>query len=137
MNYITECVKDFKPTRFETHHTMNLRGQEIKYMAVAEDNVFYDKTGTPLATIYSYSYIREDVDSVNRQVLFCYNGGPGTSSMYVHAGLLGPKRIVYNEVDRPTSLPPYEMKENPDCLLDIADIVCVDPVNAGYGLLIA
>ena len=136
MNYITECVKDFKPTRFETHHTMNLRGQEIKYMAVAEENVFYDKTGTPLATIYSYSYIREDVDSVNRPVLFCYNGGPGTSSMYVHAGLLGPKRIVYNEVDRPTSLPPYEMKENPDCLLDIADIVCVDPVNAGYGLLI-
>lgn len=56
--------------------------------------------------------------------------------MYVHAGFFGAKRIKYDEVNRETSLPPYEVIDNPDCLLDEADIVVIDPVGTGYGVLL-
>ena len=126
--------KTFTPTRFESDGKIVLSGQEIPYHTVSEDNVFYSPDGKPLASIYSYSYFRSDVeDTSKRPVVFGFNGGPGSSSMYVHAGFLGAKRIVYGEPDRPTSLPPYEVIDNPDCLLDIADVVLVDPAGTGYG----
>lgn len=127
----------FKPTRFEADGVINLRGQEIPYHTVSEDNVFYSTDGKPIGSIYSYSYFRSDVeDNTARPVLFGFNGGPGSSSMYVHAGFLGAKRIVYGEVDRPSALGPYEVIDNPQCFLDIADLVLVDPVATGYGVLL-
>lgn len=135
--YTTENLKEFKPTYFKSEHEITLNNETFKYDAIAEDNPFYDKNGNPIASIYSYSYIRKDIkDYHSRPVMFCYNGGPGTSSMYVHLGFLAPKRIIYKETDRLTSLPPFEIKDNEECLLDIADIVCIDPVATGYGLLI-
>lgn len=128
----------FKPQRFESEGVITLHGQQIPYHTVSEDNVFYDNNGKPIASIFSYSYFRSDVnDTTNRPVIFCYNGGPGSSSMYVHAGFFGAKRIKYQEeIDRPTSLPPYEVIDNPDCLLDVADLVMIDPVGTGYGVLL-
>lgn len=128
----------FVPSYFEKEHTLKLNGQTIHYKTVAEDNVFYDKNGKPLASIYSYSYIRTDVeDNTQRPVVFGFNGGPGSASYYVHAGFLSTKRAVYGEdIDRPTSLGKYEAKDNEHCLLDVADIVVVEPVGTGYGLLI-
>ncbi len=137
--YRTECIKpdDFKPARFETEGTITLHSEKIRYQTISEDNVFYSKDGKPLASIFSYSYFRQDVKDVNsRPVIFGYNGGPGSSSMYVHAGFLGTRRIRYGEPDRPTSFGPFEVIDNPDCLLDIADLVLVDPVGTGYGVLI-
>ena len=126
----------FEPKRFESDHTMTLNGEEISYHTVAEDNVYYDDGGKAIATLFSYSYFRTGVDSTTRPVMFCFNGGPGSASMYVHAGFFGTKRIKYGEnVDRATSLPPYEVIDNPDCLLDICDIVIVEPVGTGYGVL--
>lgn len=136
--YNTEKFEDFKPSRFESDGKLNIRGQEITYHTVSEDNVFYDTTGKAIASIFSYSYFRSDVGNTNeRPVIFCYNGGPGSSSMYVHAGFFGAKRIKYGEeVDRATSLPPYEVIDNPDSLLDVADLVVIDPVGTGFGLLL-
>lgn len=137
--YKTENFKpdSFKPARFEAEGSITLNGKTIPYRTVAEDNVFYDAAGKPIASIFSYSYFRSDVEETkSRPVIFGYNGGPGSSSMYVHAGFLGARRIVYGEVDRPTALPPYEVIDNPDCLLDIADVVLVDPVGTGYGVLL-
>lgn len=127
----------FVPARFESDGEIELRGQRVLYHTVCEDNVFYDKAGKPLATIFSYTYFRSDVqDTADRPVIFAFNGGPGSSSMHVHAGMFGPVRVAYAETERPTSLPPYEYKENPDCLLDVADLVMVDPVGTGYGMLL-
>ena len=138
--YQTESFKkdNFIPARFESEGEITLRGQEIIYHTVSEDNVFYDEEGNPIGSIFSYSYFRSDVDDpTSRPVLFCFNGGPGSSSMYVHAGFLGPKRIAYPEdAYRKTSLPPYPIIDNPDCLLDVADIVIVEPVGVGFGVLI-
>ena len=127
----------FTPARFETDHVLALNGKEIAYHTVAEDNVFYDDDGKAVASIFSYSYFRTDAGAgENRPVLFGFNGGPGSSSMYVHAGFLGTKRLSYADVDRETSLPPYEMIDNPDCILEVADLVLVDPVGCGYGILL-
>lgn len=128
--------KTFEPKRFESDGELVLHGEKIKYHTVSEDNVFYEN-GNPIASIFSYSYFRSDVkDVTNRPVIFAFNGGPGSSSMYVHAGFFGAKRIKYEEVDRATSLPPYDVIDNPDCLLDVADLVLVDPVGTGFGTLI-
>ena len=57
--------------------------------------------GNPVASIFTYAYFRSDVeDTANRPVVFAYNGGPGSSCMYVHAGFLGTRRMQYDEVDR-------------------------------------
>ena len=109
----------------------------VPYHTVSEDNVFYTTDGKPIASIFSYSYFRKDVeDTSTRPVIFGFNGGPGSSCMYVHAGFLGTRRLSYGEPDRPTALGPYTVIDNPDCLLDIADIVLVDPVGTGYGVLL-
>ena len=126
----------FTPKKFESDHTITLRGNEIAYHTVCEDNVFYDNAGKAIATLFSYSYFNKTDTNPNRPVIFAYNGGPGSCSMYVHAGFFGTKRVKYEpEVDRPTSLPPYEVIDNPDCLLDVADLVIIDPVGTGYGVL--
>ncbi len=128
----------FKPSRFTGEGSITLRGKEIPYHTVSEDNVFYDDEGEPIASIFSYSYFRSDVeDTKSRPVIFGFNGGPGTSSMMVHVGFLGTKRIKYGEVDDDgTPLPPYESVDNDQCLLDIADLVLIDPVGTGFGRLI-
>jgi carboxypeptidase C (cathepsin A) len=129
----------FTPSRFTGKGSITLRGVEVPYHTVCEDNVFYDDEGKPIASIFSYSYFRSDVDDTrSRPVLFGFNGGPGTSSMMVHVGFLGPKRIKYgdNIDDDGIPLPPYESCDNPQCLLDIADLVLVDPVGTGFGRLL-
>ena len=128
----------FTPSRFTSEGSITLRGAEVPYHTVSEDNIFYDDAGNPVASIFSYSYFRSDVEDVtSRPVLFAFNGGPGTSSMMVHVGFLGPKRVKYGEVDEDgLPLPPYESCDNAQCLLDIADLVLIDPVGTGFGRLL-
>lgn len=128
----------FTPSCFTSEGTIELRGVKVPYHTVCEDNVFYDDEGKAIASIFSYSYFRSDVeDTKNRPVMFCFNGGPGTSSMMVHVGFLGTKRIKYGPVDDDgLPLPPYESCDNAQCLLDICDLVIIDPVGTGFGRLL-
>ena len=101
--YKTESFKPdtFKPARFESDGKITLSGKEIPYHTICEDNVIYGPDGNPVASIFTYAYFRSDVeDTANRPVVFAYNGGPGSSCMYVHAGFLGTRRMQYDEVDR-------------------------------------
>lgn len=137
--YKTENFKpdNFKPARFESDHSITLNGKNVQYHTVSEDNVFYKDDGTPVASIFSYSYFRTDVENaVERPVMFIYNGGPGSASMYVHTGFMGPRRIVYGDPDRPSAFGPWKVIDNPDCMLDMADLVFIDPVGTGYGVLL-
>ncbi|MCE5195881.1 MAG: hypothetical protein LLG09_01940 [Negativicutes bacterium] len=128
----------FTPSAFTSEGSLTLRGVKVPYHTVCEDNVFYDDEGKPMASIFSYSYFRSDVtDLKSRPVLFGFNGGPGTSSMMVHVGFLSTKRVKYGEVDADgLPLPPYESCDNAQCLLDIADLVLIDPVGTGFGRLL-
>ncbi len=130
-------AQEFKPSRFESAHSMVIRGEKVSYRTVSEDNVFYDAEGKPIASLYSYTYLRTDAENAkSRPVVFGYNGGPGSSAIFVHAGFLGTRRMKFEKTERGSSLPPYEVIDNTDSILDVADIVLVDPVGTGYGVLL-
>lgn len=128
--------ENWQKTRFESDHVLHLNGKEIPYHSICEDNFFYDEEGKAAATIYSYAYFRSDVENpVERPVMFAYNGGPGSASLWLHLGLVGPRRVkLDDEINLPT-VPPFELEDNPNCLLDICDIVVVDMVGTGLGRL--
>lgn len=130
---IDECTEK---SRFESQGSFVLNGQTIPYHTVCEDHFFVDEEGQPAATVFSYAYFRSDIDDPStRPILFAYNGGPGCSSLWVHAGLFGPRRIkLTDELHLPTT-PPFELEDNPHCLLDLFDIVLLDPVGTGLGRL--
>lgn len=129
--------ESWEKTRFTSEgHTIQLRGVEIPYHTVCEDNFFYNDEGKAVATIYSYAYFRSDVeDPAKRPVLFAYNGGPGSASLWLHLGLVGPRRVKLNDELNLSTVPPFELEDNPNCLLDICDIVVVDMVGTGLGRL--
>lgn len=123
-------------SRFTSKGEFTLKGVKIPYDTVCEDNFFLSDDGHPVGTIFSYSYFRSDVkDNSTRPVLFGYNGGPGCGSLWVHMGLFGPKRIKLDDELHLPTVPPFELEDNPHCLLDICDIVMVDPIGTGFGRL--
>ncbi len=128
----------FSPSRFEAHGSAVINGEAVGFHSISEDNLFYDGSGKPIASIFSFSYFRDVAGNAeSRPVIFAFNGGPGSSSCMLHSGFLGPRRMVFmDDVDAASAIPPYRVQDNPECLLDIADIVLVDPVATGFGMLL-
>lgn len=123
--------KNFVPRRFEAQHSARIRGTTLKYRAISEDTLIYGQKGV-IGSIFSFSYLRGDVPNNNRPVLFAFNGGPGSSSVWLHLGAIGPMRLALSaDVNTPV-VPPFRVEANPDCLLDIADLVLIDPVGTGF-----
>ena len=119
---------------FESTGEITLKGQRIPYRTVCEDTFFHDKNGNPSATVFSYAYLRSDVeDPSTRPVMFSYNGGPGCASLWLHLGIMGPRRLKLDDELHLPTVPPFELEDNPHCLLDICDIVMVDPAGTGLG----
>jgi carboxypeptidase C (cathepsin A) len=115
-----------------TEHTVTINGKEINYTATAGTLVMKDDEGKAKAKIFFIAYTKNGVeDLAQRPITFAFNGGPGSSSVWLHLGMLGPKRV---KVPYDASLlpPPYELVENPHSLLDITDLVFIDPVSTGY-----
>ncbi len=127
----------FSPREFVTHHDGVFGGEKIRYTAIAGDTVLMNDAGAPAATIFSFSYIREEVkDRTARPVFFVFNGGPGSSSVWMHLGFFGPRRVALGEVVNPPATPPFSLQDNPYALLDLADIVVIDPVGTGFSHLL-
>lgn len=117
--------------------TFMLKGKKISYNAIAEDFPICRLGENIDGTTFTCSYIRTDVQTASpRPILFAWNGGPGTSSCFVHIGLLAPKRVHFGEGINLNVTPPYEMIPNENCILDICDIVTIDPIGTGYGRII-
>ena len=115
-----------------TDHTIRLGGQAINYKATASTTLLKDDKGEPTGSIFSIAYTRADSkDMSQRPLAFVYNGGPGSSSVWLHMGAFGPRRIVTAEA-APTPPPPYKTADNSGCLLDKADLVFIDPVGTGF-----
>ncbi|WP_297803900.1 peptidase S10 [uncultured Brevundimonas sp.] len=115
-----------------TRHSGTFGGQRINYRAVAGETYLRDKDGKPLAAITSYSYIKEGPTDPNRPVTFLWNGGPGSGSVWLHMGAFGPKRVVVPSDARDDGAPPYPIVDNPESLLDVTDLVFIDPVGTGF-----
>lgn len=125
----------FVARSFATDHTETFGGRTLTYRATAADTVFTNADGKPAATMFSFSYMETPVRP-EKPVLFVYNGGPGSSSIWLHMGMLGPRRIVYEDPIHPRTVPPFTVEQNPRCPLDLVDLVFIDPVGTGYSKLL-
>lgn len=115
-----------------THHTGTFGGQRIAYTArIGETYLKDEKTGEPTASIVSTSYIKDGPVDPQRPVFFLFNGGPGSGSVWLHMGAFGPKRVVIPNA-QDDGAPPYPIIDNENSLLDVADLVFIDPVGTGW-----
>lgn len=109
-------------------------GQRIAYRATIADTILTDEAGKAEAVIVTTSYVKTPVDA-SRPVFFIYNGGPGSGSVWLQMGAFGPKRVAIPSDARDDGAPPYPLLDNPDSLLDVADLVFIDPPGTGFSYL--
>ena len=124
----------------ETKHSITIGGQTINYTVTTGTIVLKEeaeKDGAsegekPKASFFFIAYTRDEVsDSTRRPLTFSFNGGPGSASVWLHLGVLGPRRTVLTDIgDLPQ--PPYQLTDNEHSLLDVTDLVFIDPVSTGY-----
>lgn len=122
------------PYRQVTEHSFIANGQEVSYTAIAGDTWLRDMDGNPTASIFSFTYLRTDVQDTNRPVVFVFNGGPGSASLWIHMGAIGPRRVVLDADVNPSNVPPFGVEDNPNSILDVADLVFIDPVGTGFSV---
>ncbi|MBO9620957.1 MAG: carboxypeptidase [Niabella sp.] len=117
-----------------TNHTVTIKGQKVAYKAIAGTLPVWDEDGKTIAGLFYTYYERTDVNKANRPLVISFNGGPGTASVWMHIGYTGPALLNIDDEGYPVQ--PYGYKENPNSILDVADIVYVDPVNTGYSRIV-
>lgn len=123
--------------RYESGGTVEIRGTQVEYSVISEETLLDGKDATAAASMFSYTYLRRGVDHPERRpVLFVYNGGPGSSSHLLHVGFFSTERAKLTAGKPVPSVPPYEVEPNPHCMLDVCDIVLIDPVETGFGRLL-
>jgi len=114
-----------------TNHTVNIDGKAVPYKATTGTLPVWDEDGKPIAGLFYTYYERSDVQNRDkRPLVISFNGGPGSASVWMHIAYTGP--VVLNIDDEGYPVQPYGYKENPYSILDVADIIYVDPVNTGY-----
>lgn len=116
----------------KTTGSISINGASVEYEAVSEEIPLTNENGETDATIFMVSYSRLGVEQSGRPLLFAFNGGPGSASVFLHIGGLGPKIIDFGDGTSMPFDPPFNMHDNEGCLLDICDLVFVDPVGCGY-----
>ena len=116
----------------ETDHEMVVGRRTIPYRAHAGRMVLSEEDGTKRASFFHVAYVRTDVeDPATRPIVFAFNGGPGSSSVWLHMGLLGPRRVELDDEGMPGP-PPGRLVDNLHTILDVADLVFIDPVGTGF-----
>ena len=114
-----------------TRAQVTIKGQVVPYEATAGTIPVWDEEGKPIAGIFYTYYERTDVkDRASRPLVISFNGGPGTPSVWMEIGYTGPRRLNLDDEGYPVQ--PYGLQENNSSILDIADIVYLDPVNTGF-----
>jgi carboxypeptidase C (cathepsin A) len=115
-----------------TNHTATIHDKEFKYTATVGKLVMKNDEGDAKAQVFFIAYTKDGVDDLGqRPITFAFNGGPGSSSVWLHLGMLGPQRIKI-PADATALPPPYHLSSNPYTLLDLTDLVFIDPVSTGY-----
>lgn len=113
-----------------TEGQLLLKSGNIPYRAVAGTYHYADE-GTVKARFFYVAYTRTDIENKSkRPITFCFNGGPGAASIWIHMGLLGPKRVDLKKEN--FNVPPFQYRDNEYSLLDTTDLVFIDPVSTGY-----
>jgi carboxypeptidase C (cathepsin A) len=113
-----------------THHVVSLANATLRYTVTAGRIVLVDKRGEPAASMFSVAYTCDGFAHAQRPVAFLWNGGPGSSSLWLHMGSFGPLRVATN--DTGTVVPPGRLVPNDGTLLDTTDLVFIDAPGTGF-----
>ena len=114
-----------------THHQVTLEGKVLKYTATAGRLPIKRGDGKIEAEMFYVAYALDDQDPAKRPLTFAFNGGPGSASIWLHMGALGPRRVVL-QPDGFMPPAPYRIQDNPYTLLDKSDLVLIDAINTGF-----
>ncbi|MGC1301240.1 MAG: peptidase S10 [Caulobacteraceae bacterium] len=114
-----------------THHSVTINGQTIAYTATAGTLTIRDDEGKPIGSMFYVAYTADHANTTHRPVTFLYNGGPGSSSMWLHMGSLAPMRI-HTDSPQATRNAPFTFEPNESSLLDKSDLVFIDAMGTGY-----
>jgi carboxypeptidase C (cathepsin A) len=132
-----DSITDVAEAAAITHHTVTIGGVPIAYTATAGHLVAVDPSSSkPAAKFFYVAFTADGAAPSTRPVTFFYNGGPGSSAVYLMLGSFAPRRIRTN-MPGFTPPPPYTMEDNPDSLIDRSDLVYINPVGTGYSAAIA
>ena len=122
-------------TSLVSTNEVTVNGKRIPYQVTVGTQPVYGEDGEPDAALFYTYYKRNDVDQVeNRPIAFSFNGGPGAASLWMHLGYTSPKRLKISDEGYP--IQPYGIVDNPHSIIDVADIVYVDPVNTGFSRIL-
>ncbi len=136
--YADEAAKPVPEAKvFVTKHKGKFNGVNVAYTATAKETHLKNKKGDVAGAMFSVSYVKDGVkDPTTRPVSFFFNGGPGSASLWLHLGAWGPKRVIIPSDAKDDGAPPYPIEHNPTSLLDVTDMVFIDPIGTGFSQLV-
>jgi carboxypeptidase C (cathepsin A) len=114
-----------------TKHQVHMGATVVSYTATAGTMLMKNDKDEPIALFGFTAYVKDGTDLRTRPIMFAYNGGPGSASAWLHMGILGPKRVVMKDLE-PNTHGPFRTVDNEFGVLDLADLVMIDPVGTGY-----
>jgi carboxypeptidase C (cathepsin A) len=122
-------------TLITSRHQITVKGQRISYQATTGTQPVWDEKGKAIAAVHFTYYERQGItDQAERPLVISFNGGPGSASVWMHLAYTGPYLLEIDDEGFPVQ--PYGVRENPHSILDVADIVYVNPVNTGYSRIV-
>ena len=123
---------------FISKHEIVNGGKTIRYKATASETYLKNEKDKPVASIWSVAYTQEGIsDLTKRPVTFIFNGGPGSASVWLHMGMFGPELVKVNsDAIKDDGVAPYNIITNKNGLLDLTDLVFIDPVGTGYSRVV-
>ena len=122
---------------FVTHHRGVFNGVTVEYTATVAETLLPDSSGKPAASLVSIAYTKADQgDSNTRPVTFVFNGGPGSSSVWLHMAAFSPRRAALPADGALPGSSPYTIVDNQLTLLDVTDLVFIDPIGTGFSRLL-
>ncbi len=127
----TDTSANTKPEKYITKHSIKIDNKLINYTATAGTLILKNDKDEPIASFGYTAYTKDgETDADKRPIVFAYNGGPGSSSLWLHMGALGPRKVAIKDLS-PATPAPYKLEDNTNSILDVADIVMIDPVGTG------
>ncbi len=120
---------------YQSEHSITLGGKKIKYQATAGTLLIKNKKDESIALFGFTAYVKNQESSSKRPIVFAYNGGPGSSSIWLHMGVLGPQRAVIQDTGF-TNNGPFKRVKNDYSIIDDADLVMIDPIGTGFSKFI-
>lgn len=129
---VPEPAQAASQIRFITDHVGTFNGRRVRYSATVEETLVAGDANLPAVRFVTTAYVRQGGEAASRPVIFLFNGGPSTASSWLHMGGFGPRRIsAPQDVTAPVPQP-YRAVDNSQSLLDVADLVFIDPAETGF-----